>query len=150
MTERIVSPETTALRIKVADAIKYAGGSITAHFIRKKLDLDTTATTKISQTLNYFTHKKWADKTGTNKGTKYIFNSNYNDELNPLRAGDDIDRAFATPAPLKPRSAALVPVASVEVPRCTLKLLVKNVMENNDPLEGELQRAVMSVLKKIL
>ncbi len=138
----------TALRSKVADAIKYASGPISSNEIGKAIghvaaEGDPFKNYAITSVIGYMRSRNWLDVSGKNHGTRYKFNANYKDELNPLS-----NPQAHQPHPTAPKEK-VTPVVMVEVPRCTLKLLVKHAL-GNSPLEPVLQRAVMQCVEKLL
>lgn len=67
----------------------------------------------------------------------------------PLTKGEREEQTAVAPVPKVPK-ARLLPTSMVEIPKASLKVLVKAVMANCSPMEGVLQRAVLQCMEKLI
>jgi hypothetical protein len=138
-TKTIVPQE---LSERVEEAIKTAESPISAVEIAKKINYvsipgDLYPRYTLSLAIAHFKNKGVLIKTGSNHGTRYQWRS----------APVQIEQRNAT----TPTREKIAPVVMVEIPRCSLKLLVKNVMQNmTSSSERALQMAVNQAVEKLL
>lgn len=150
-----VLEDPVAFRAKIADAIRFAKEPISVRGIRKVINYVPTKdepnpSYHITAAVNYMKERGWLSWEGVNHGMKYWFNDTYHDELNPLNKLAPATLHARANGTAAAKTATLHPVAMVQIPRASLKLLVRNVMDNNEAMEGELQRAVMQAVALVL
>lgn len=143
-THRTTERERLGLLSKITDMLRQ-DSPLTAHQITTRLGLERRSDGlspgyPVSTVLGLMKRQNWVTATGKGVNMEYSIHS---------------DMALPLPSPSskeapKPKKASLTPVATVEVPKCALKLIIKHVMENIHDLEQETQRAVLMIVPKIL
>lgn len=166
----IATEEVLHLLPRVADAIKYAKGGISAYQVSKQLQMPVGQQNTARGAISWIKSKGWLDTAGSGRSLVYAFNDSYKDQLNPnnpdnilgeikiynySHPGDKaVDKAFGQTSDGErlPQIKVAKPIAQATAPRIVeighscLKVLVKQVMEDNPHPEGPLQHAIMKAL----
>jgi hypothetical protein len=148
-TQSRVTANTLGTAQAVLEIISSAKSPIGALDICKEFNLPKGRHPEVSHALKYLRKHDKIDKLGSGKrGIRYTATNGAKlDSL--LTPAEKAEQTAIAPVPKVPR-ARLSASVLVEVPRATLKVLVKAVMANCSPMEGVLQRAVLQCMEKLI
>jgi len=134
----------------VLDAIKEKREPVSAGDIAKEFNLTSGRNHDIGRALKYLVNQDKIVKLGERRNSKYITTEKHL-KPQPLTETEILEQNGVPPVPeVKPKKARAVPVHMVEVPKATLKLIVKAVMQCCTPMDNALQRATLQCMEKLI
>jgi hypothetical protein len=140
--------ETVRTADAIFDAIKGFKEPVTAGDIAKEFNLGKGRHTDISSALKLLRSRDQVIMTGTRRHAKYVTTEKHL-AVKSDPVSQALEQATAPPVPKPPRARA-VPVHMVEVPKTTLKLIIKAVMQCCTPMDNALQRATLQCMEKLI
>lgn len=144
-----VKQETVRTADAVYDALKGFKEPVTAGDIAREFNLGKGRHADISAALKLLRTRDKITMTGTKRHAKYMVNG-IKSESYIITAAELKEQLAAPPVPEVTKRARAVPVHMVEVPKATLKLIVKAVMQCCTPMDNTLLRATMQCMEKLI
>ena len=144
MASPLVRAETKRTAEAIFDTISEKEKPVSAGDIAKEFNLPRGRHTDIASGLKYLIRQDKIVKLGDGRASTYITTDKH---LDPVSI------ALSTPAAPeepKPKKARAIPVHMVEVPKATLKLIIKAVMQCCTPMDNALQRATLQCMEKLI
>jgi hypothetical protein len=147
---KAIKQEVTRTANAVLETIASKPEPVSAGDIAKEFSLPSGRHKEIAYALKHLIKRDKIVKIGEGRKSRYITT---NAHLKPpLTETEVLEQAHL---PVQPPSAPVkraraLPVAMVEVPRATLKMLVKACMESCSPMDNALQRAVLQCMEKLI
>jgi hypothetical protein len=151
MASPLVRAETKRTAEAIFDTISEKEKPVSAGDIAKEFNLPRGRHTDIASGLKYLIRQDKIVKLGEGRGSTYISTANHLKPA-PLTETEILEQAHlpAPPGDIKPKKAKAIPVHMVEVPKATLKLVVKAVMQCCTPMDNALLRATMQCMEKLI
>ena len=153
MASNLVRAETVRTAEAIYDAIKEKEQPISAGDIAKEFNLGGGRHSDIAAGLKHLIKRDKIVKLGDGRASTYITTDKHLKPA-PEQAKQDPHAAVGYQAPqaIVPahKRARAVPVHMVEVPKATLKLIVKAVMQCCTPMDNALQRATLQCMEKLI
>jgi hypothetical protein len=147
-----VKPKTLENATAIYELIEHTSQPINATEICREFNLPKSQHPDISQALKLLRNHNKIEMIGNNRSARYMAVTGVKtDPVSKalLTPAEKAEQTAIAPVPKVPR-ARLTSSVLVEVPRATLKVLVKAVMANCSPMEGVLQRAVLQCMEKLI
>lgn len=137
--------ETKRTAEAIFDVIRDKESPVSAGDIAREFNLGNGRHADLAQALKLLVKQDKVEKTGEGRGSKYLIVR----DAKPLTKAEAQEQLNVPPVPEGKKGKA-VPVHMVEVPRATLKVLVKAVMQCCTPMDNTLLRATMQCMEKLI
>jgi hypothetical protein len=147
-----LSKDTVRTADAILDAIKEKKEPVSAGDIAKEFNLTSGRNHDIGRALKYLVNQDKLVKIGERRQSRYITTEKHLDPVSKalMTPAEQAEQATVPLVPKLPPRARAVPVHTVEVPKATLKLIVKAVMQCCTPMDNALQRATLQCMEKLI
>jgi hypothetical protein len=145
MASQLIKAETVRTAEAIYDAIRERKEPVSAGDIAKEFNLGSGRHKDIASGLKHLLRQDKLVKLGDGRASRYITTEKHL-KLAPITA-EEIKESLLAPKTTKARA---IPVHMVEIPKATLKLVVKAVMQCCTPMDNALLRATMQCMEKLI